>query len=850
MTGLERESKICERIVETIGATFVGKRSIIRKMVAGAMASGHILFEDYPGLGKTLLVKAFARSIGVNFTRVQFTPDVLPSDILGTKIWDQKSGNFKLARGPIFTNILLADEINRSPPKTQSALLEAMEERQVTIEGETLRLDAPFFVLATQNPIEQEGSLALDESVFVNGQLRTGRELLERAGRTLARGRRGVELHDIDAWTYALNPEGRFERKDCLLYTLPYRKDFLCVRTKTGRRIRVTRNHPFLVNEAGSIRWKKAEELAPGDFLVQPARLPDPPAVEFPTHGQALDRMIQRPVPREIPMDEDFIFWIAFLLSDGTIGPNYVEAVQKNYPEALDRWVAISRRYGFRPSTRLKKGVRHAKVYSKPLVEYLRVRIGVFGGRDKEIPSHFLGLDASLNREFLRTFVSLESSLRDNRVVFTQKSERNANLIAYMLLREGIRSYLRHDGRVWRLKIQGADAVRFLRQIGWIDPAKARSFPLDRALRTSHRVVPVERGRILRMVRLLGLAGFHTLPGRTALLDRPWYGSYRGIKDGESVMAEDALRTFVEDLRQELAYRDSPEFSRQLDQNPRAFASGVGMPITEIASDLSISKNQVWQLYSRGHSQQAALVKGHLRAKAELRLEEARQTLKSLAVLIESDVFYDPIRSIQVLEGDGFAFGLTVPGAQNYVAGLGACGISHNTYPLPEAQMDRFLLKMSTGYPETEQLEAEILTRRISWQKDDPTQDVKPIITGPSFRDLQRIVETKIFIHKELLLYISKLVRGLRAHPKVQVGPSPRGSLGLLKASRAMALMNGRDYVSPDDVKLFVYEALSHRTLLSVEHVLDGVTPTDVVREVVQSVPVPTRFLESQAKQR
>jgi MoxR-like ATPase len=327
MTSLEREAKIGEKIVETIATTFVGKRMIIRKMVAGALANGHILFEDYPGLGKTLLVKAFARSIGVNFNRVQFTPDVLPSDILGTKIYDQKSTNFKLSKGPIFTNILLADEINRSPPKTQSALLEAMEEHQVTIEGDTLKLDAPFFVLATQNPIEQEG-----------------------------------------------------------------------------------------------------------------------------------------------------------------------------------------------------------------------------------------------------------------------------------------------------------------------------------------------------------------------------------------------------------------------------------------------------------------------------------------------------------------------------------------TYPLPEAQLDRFLLKMSTGYPESEQLEAEILSRRIGWQKDDPTDAIKPIITGNQFRDLQRIVETKIFIHKELLLYISKLVRGLRQHPKVQVGPSPRGSLALLKASRSMAMLNGRDYVSPDDVKVFVYECLSHRTLLAVEHVLDGLTAGDVVKEVVQSVPVPTRFMESQAK--
>jgi MoxR-like ATPase len=329
MTNLDRESKLCEKIVDTISTTFVGKRTIIRKMVAGALANGHILFEDYPGLGKTLLVKAFAKSIGVDFNRVQFTPDVLPSDILGTKIYDQKNANFKLSKGPIFTNILLADEINRSPPKTQSALLEAMEERQVTIEGETIKLDTPFFVLATQNPIEQEG-----------------------------------------------------------------------------------------------------------------------------------------------------------------------------------------------------------------------------------------------------------------------------------------------------------------------------------------------------------------------------------------------------------------------------------------------------------------------------------------------------------------------------------------TYPLPEAQLDRFLLKMSTGYPENEQLEAEILTRRISWQADDPTANIKPIITGPQFRDLQKMVETKVFIHKELLVYIAKVVRGLRQHPKVQVGPSPRGSLALLKASRSMALLNGRDYVSPDDVKTFVFDCLSHRTLLAVEHVLDGMTAPDVVREVMQSVPVPTRFLEAQARAR
>lgn len=327
MTSLEREAKIVERIVDTIGSSFVGKKAVVRRMVAGTLGNGHVLFEDYPGLGKTLLVKTFSRCIGVRFNRVQFTPDVLPSDVLGTKIYDQRSGSFKLSKGPIFTNVLLADEINRSPPKTQSALLEAMEERQVTIEGETLGLESPFLVLATQNPIEQEG-----------------------------------------------------------------------------------------------------------------------------------------------------------------------------------------------------------------------------------------------------------------------------------------------------------------------------------------------------------------------------------------------------------------------------------------------------------------------------------------------------------------------------------------TYPLPEAQLDRFLLKLSTGYPESEQLEAEILSRRISWQKDDPTQDIKPIITADSFRALQKIVETKIFLHRDLLLYISKIVRALRAHPKVEVGPSPRGSLALLKVSRGAALMAGRDYVTPDDVKQFTADALAHRTILSVEHVLDGLIPTEVVKEVVASIPVPTKFLETQQR--
>ena len=143
---LEEARLSCEQIIDRVAETFVGNRLLLRKLLAAALANGHVLFEDYPGLGKTLLAKLFARSIGGDTKRVQFTPDLLPSDVLGVNIWRQNVGTFQLMRGPVFTNVLLADEINRAPPKTQSALLEAMEERQVTIDGDTMPLGSPFVV--------------------------------------------------------------------------------------------------------------------------------------------------------------------------------------------------------------------------------------------------------------------------------------------------------------------------------------------------------------------------------------------------------------------------------------------------------------------------------------------------------------------------------------------------------------------------------------------------------------------------------------------------------------------------------------------------------------------------------
>ena len=161
---VEDAGPVCDAIIDRVSEVFVGNRLLLRKLLAAALANGHVLFEDYPGLGKTLLAKVFTKAIGSETKRVQFTPDLLPADILGAKVWRQNTGEFELMKGPLFTNVLLADEINRAPPKTQAALLEAMEERQITIDGETLALEPPFLVIATQNPIEQEGTYPLPEA--------------------------------------------------------------------------------------------------------------------------------------------------------------------------------------------------------------------------------------------------------------------------------------------------------------------------------------------------------------------------------------------------------------------------------------------------------------------------------------------------------------------------------------------------------------------------------------------------------------------------------------------------------------------------------------------------------------
>ncbi len=153
-----------EKLLNNLKKVFIGKEEILVSCIAGLIAEGHILIEDVPGIGKTVLAKSLARSIDASFSRIQFTPDMLPSDITGSSIYNQKTGDFDFVQGPVFTNILLADEINRTSPRTQSALLECMEESQVSVEGVTHSLEGLFFVIATQNPVELQGVFPLPEA--------------------------------------------------------------------------------------------------------------------------------------------------------------------------------------------------------------------------------------------------------------------------------------------------------------------------------------------------------------------------------------------------------------------------------------------------------------------------------------------------------------------------------------------------------------------------------------------------------------------------------------------------------------------------------------------------------------
>jgi MoxR-like ATPase len=214
--GPGQTAEKCSAILDELERAVVGRRRTLELVMIGILAGGHVLLEDLPGLGKTLIARSFARVLGLDFARIQFTPDLLPSDVVGASLYDQRSAEMVFRPGPVFTQLLLADEINRTPPKTQAALLEAMGEGQVSVDGETRRLPEPFIVLATDNPIEYEGTYELPEAQLDRFLMRLRLGHLKAADETIMLQRRvdrAREYVQLDAVT---SPEGVLAMRDSL----------------------------------------------------------------------------------------------------------------------------------------------------------------------------------------------------------------------------------------------------------------------------------------------------------------------------------------------------------------------------------------------------------------------------------------------------------------------------------------------------------------------------------------------------------------------------------------------------------------------------------------------------------
>jgi len=189
---VEEASEACAAVIDEISSAVIAEREFFEVIMTGVLGKGHVLLEDVPGTGKTLSAQSFATALGLSFSRIQFTPDLLPADVTGTNVFNERERDFEFNEGPVFANVVLADEINRAPPKTQAALLEAMSEEQVTVDGETHELPQPFFVIATQNPVEQEGTFALPEAQIDRFMVKTNIGYPDAAGEVTLLQRRAA----------------------------------------------------------------------------------------------------------------------------------------------------------------------------------------------------------------------------------------------------------------------------------------------------------------------------------------------------------------------------------------------------------------------------------------------------------------------------------------------------------------------------------------------------------------------------------------------------------------------------------------------------------------------------------
>jgi MoxR-like ATPase/transcriptional regulator with XRE-family HTH domain len=880
----------------------VGQERVLDQILASLLADGNALLESTPGLGKTMLVRTLAEVTDMSFSRIQNTPDLMPSDITGTEIiQDTREGReFTFEPGPVFANVVLADEINRATPKTQAALLEAMQERQVTAGGETRELPDPFFVLATQNPIEQEGSLHPAESVYMDGQLWTASEALEHAKTEgeLVHDSGSTKLYDVDATTQALTPDGEMTETECLVYETEYEGEIYTFETKTGRTIEVSGNHPFLVNCAGVIRWKKASELESDDALVTPAEL-SLPTRQLGGHETALTQLesngytvVRRDELRRAkarldagePLDVgtldalriaadlskkdlaeradvsydrvcnffqgvdngidsqladtlqtlaievgDYVeaftrhriddrlsgadagFFVGFVLAEGHLTDKSLDITQKNLSEAFDRWVAIAEDIGLDVTVESHPTGRVARIDSKPFVDYLDERFHL------QEPERLLTAPEDFRRAFLEIFLLTEShyDTERRRITFVQKDRETTNLIAHLLLGEGIVPWVYERDDRYELRIQGEDTERYVERFEW-----RGEVPDVTEFESAHRTIPLSADDTSRLVSVLGMK----YDG--ALSERPWYNSYAAVSD-RGRMAVSHFDTFLRDVESTLEERKLRSVRRTAENDIQSTARACGLSMTDIVDETSLTKHRVWQAYQSEAQPREATE--YVVEEYTSRIEEAEALTEYYRNLADGEVFFDRITSIDSRPYDGPVIGLSVPEHHNYVAGLGGCGISHNTYPLPEAQTDRFLTKILVDYPGRD-AEREIVDRYTG--RLDADIPVEQTLSRTDLVAAQEYVR-QVPIADDLTDRAVDLVRATREADRLEYGASPRASMGLVVLAKARAFMHGRNHVESEDIEAMAPPVLRHRVVVDFQAERDGVTPDEIIRDLL-----------------
>ena len=251
----------CSRVIDEVDGAVVVDREFLERVTLGILARGHVLLEDVPGTGKTLSARSFATALGLEFSRVQFTPDLLPTDVTGTNVFDESDGSFAFAPGPIFANVVLADEINRAPPKTQAALLEAMEEGQVTVDGETHDLPSPFYVIATQNPVESEGAFPLPEAQLDRFTIKTSIGYPDEDGEVEILRRRAGRVDRAPTVERVLDPEAVDDLRE-VPETVRVDDDLLGYMARIVRETRTDRRVEVGVSPRGTQRLFEAARAA------------------------------------------------------------------------------------------------------------------------------------------------------------------------------------------------------------------------------------------------------------------------------------------------------------------------------------------------------------------------------------------------------------------------------------------------------------------------------------------------------------------------------------------------------------------------------------------------------------